>query len=390
MRQALNLAVKGQGWVEPNPMVGCVLVRDDQLIGTGYHQKFGAAHAEINAIADARAAGHSPTHCTAYVTLEPCAHHGKTPPCTGALIAAGIQRVVVALPDPFPAVSGRGLVELEAAGISVTVGVLATEAARVVAPYLKRIQRQRPWLIAKWAMTLDGRIASAHGDSQWITGPAARGIVHQLRARVDAVMVGIGTALMDNPRLTARMDETSSPDHSPPDPSPVRTPLRIASRVVVDRQLRLPLDSRLVQSAKQVPLLIATSLEVDAEKIARLIELGAEIWQPDRGSGPASEVVEPAFEYSRWVDDLLQYLARQGMTNVLVEGGGHLLGNLFDNGQLDEAYVFVAPKIIGGQEAIAPVLGVGHRLMSQAGQLRRVSHQVLLPDVLIHGFLEAS
>ncbi len=222
MRRALAEAGRGQGKVEPNPMVGAVLVRDGQLLGVGHHNRFGGPHAEVVALEATRAGGRSPVDATLYVTLEPCCHHGKTPPCTEALLDAGIRRVVAAMSDPFPRVAGGGLAQLRAAGIEVESGLLEAESRRLNAPYLKRLATGRPYVTAKWAMTLDGKTAVASGDSRWISSPRSRALVHELRGRMDAILVGIGTALADDPMLTAR---TSGPIPRPaPRPASCSTP----------------------------------------------------------------------------------------------------------------------------------------------------------------------
>ena len=204
MRLAIELAAKGEGCVEPNPMVGCVIVRDGQIIGQGFHNQFGGPHAEINALSSIDSDAHDAAGATAYVTLEPCSHVGKTGPCCDALIESEIAKVVVACVDPNPLVSGQGIKRLRDAGIKVEIGLLESEARELIAPYLKRIETGKPWVIAKWAMTLDGKIATATGDSQWISNSDSRSIVHELRGKVDAIMVGIGTALADDPMLNAR------------------------------------------------------------------------------------------------------------------------------------------------------------------------------------------
>ena len=243
MARALQLAARGEGFVEPNPQVGCVISRGDQVLGEGWHEKFGGPHAEINAL---NTAGGAARGATLYVTLEPCAHHGKTPPCTEAIQMAGIARVVVAHPDPNPQVDGQGIDALHAAGITCDVGQGKPDATRLLAPYIKWVTTGRPWVIAKWAMTLDGKLATRAGDSQWISSPQSRQIVHQLRGRVDAIVIGSGTARIDDPLLTAR----------PNDPSDVR---RLATRVVVDSKCRLPVGSQLARTTAAVPLLVATS-----------------------------------------------------------------------------------------------------------------------------------
>jgi diaminohydroxyphosphoribosylaminopyrimidine deaminase / 5-amino-6-(5-phosphoribosylamino)uracil reductase len=225
MRLALDLAEKGRGWVEPNPLVGAVIVRDQQPVGQGWHRRYGEAHAEVNALAEA---GELARGATLYVTLEPCCHHGKTPPCTDAVLRAGIRRVVAAMPDPFPQVAGQGAARLQAAGVEVALGLCEAEARRLNAPYLKLLATGRPYVHAKWAMTLDGKIATRTGDSKWISNQASRQRVHALRGLMDAIIAGIGTVLADDPLLTAR----------PPGP-------RTAVRVVLDSRGRLPATGQL-------------------------------------------------------------------------------------------------------------------------------------------------
>ncbi len=237
MRQALALAARGQGAVEPNPMVGCVIARGADVLAEGWHTHYGGDHAEVAAL---QQLSETPPDATLYVTLEPCCHQGKTGPCTRAILQAGIPQVVVAMRDPFPQVDGGGITELRSAGIRVTTGVLEREAEWLNAPYLMRLNQQRPWIIAKWAMTLDGKIATRTNDSRWISCEAARALVHQIRGRVDGIAVGIGTALADDPRLIA------SP-HGP----------RTATRIIFDRQARLPVTSQLVQTISSAPLLVA-------------------------------------------------------------------------------------------------------------------------------------
>jgi len=239
MRRALQLAEQGRGFVEPNPLVGAVVVRDGRAVGEGWHQRYGQAHAEVNALA---AAGDAARGATLYVTLEPCCHHGKTPPCTDAVLRSGVRRVVAAMYDPFPQVAGHGADLLRAAGVVVEVGLGEAEARRLNAPYLKLLATGRPYVHAKWAMTLDGKIATRTGDSKWISNEASRHRVHALRGRMDAILVGIGTALADDPQLTAR----------PPGP---RTP----ARIVLDSHGRLPPTSLLAQTARTTPVLVVTA-----------------------------------------------------------------------------------------------------------------------------------
>lgn len=334
MRRALEVAKLGEGSVEPNPMVGCVIVSGDKIVGEGWHRRFGGPHAEVEALRLARsdAAG-----ATMFVTLEPCCHHGKTPPCSEAIIRAGLRRVVIAQRDPFPEVDGGGIARLEAAGIRVEVGLLEAEARRLNAPYFKLIETGRPWVIAKWAMTLCGKTATRTGASRWISNPESREIVHALRGRVDAILVGAETARRDDPLLTAR----------PPGP-------RTAIRVVLDSRASLGSESRLVATARNVPVLVAAGPEASEADRRRLAEAGCEVFVCE-GDDRAARL-----------DALLAELGRRRLTNVLVEGGGRLLGSLFDAGQVDEVHAFIAPRLIGGADAPTPIAGVGLAEMSQA------------------------
>lgn len=358
MRRALELAVLGQGHVEPNPMVGCVIVQGAEIIGEGWHRRFGEAHAEVEAlqIAGPRAKG-----ATMLVTLEPCCHHGKTPPCTDAILAAQIRRLVVAQQDPFPAVDGGGLARLRAAGIEVEVGLLEEEARAVNAPYLKLLAAGRPWVLAKWAMTLDGRTASRTGSSQWISNEDSRRLAHGLRGRVDAIVVGRETARMDDPLLTAR----------PPGP-------RTATRVVVDTRASLASDSQLVRTTREVPLMVAVGSSARASERRRLQKAGCEVL-----------VCESETRGGR-LDQLLAELGRRRMTNVLVEGGGQLLGTLLDIGQIDEVHVFLAPKLLGGETARSPIDGDGIAQVAEALPIRSPQWQQVGGDLYLSGRLAPS
>lgn len=352
MQLAIDLAAKGEGHVEPNPMVGCVLVRDGKLIGKGFHQRFGGSHAEVEAIADAGDA----RGATAYVTLEPCCHQGKTPPCSNALIEASVSRVVVAAIDPTEKVAGQGLQQLRASGIEVTVGVMEDEANQLNRPWLKLVQSGMPWVIAKWAMTLDGKLATASGSSQWISGEQSRVVVHQIRGRVDGIIVGIGTALADDPQLTAR-------------PTGPRT----AARIVLDSQARLPLDSKLVSSAKAAPVIVVVAAEADSEKTKRLATRGCEILE-----------LESSDQRER-IEQLLLELGRREFTNVLVEGGGAIHGSFLDAGCVDEVHCFIAPKLLGGIAALSPVGGEGIEDMTRAIGLNEIRIEQLGTDVHVSG-----
>ncbi len=355
MARALELARRGEGLVEPNPMVGCVLVRDALVVGEGWHQQFGGPHAEVEALA---AAGKAACGAVAYVTLEPCCHTGKTPPCTQALIAAGVSRVVAACVDPNPAVSGGGLEALAAAGIVVDVGVRGDEAAELTAPFAKLVAQHRPWVIAKWAMTLDGKLAAGSGDSRWISGEASRAFVHQMRGRVDALLVGRGTAAADDPLLTAR----------PPG-------ARTATRIVLDSKASLALDSQLVRTARNAPVLVAVGPHALAESCGELATRGVEVWQssaPDRIGRLA---------------ELLDELGRRQMTNLLVEGGAEVFGALVDLDAIDEVHAFIAPRIVGGAGP-SPVARLGFDAMAAALRLAVTSVERSGEDVHIRGRVE--
>jgi diaminohydroxyphosphoribosylaminopyrimidine deaminase/5-amino-6-(5-phosphoribosylamino)uracil reductase len=316
MRRALELAERGRGWVEPNPLVGAVVVRDGQVIGEGWHESYGELHAEVHALAAAR---ESARGATLHVTLEPCCHHGKTPPCTDAIRHAGISRVVAAMFDPFPQVGGKGAQTLREAGIHVDVGVCEKAARCQNAPYLKLLASGRPYVHAKWAMTLDGKMATRAGDAKWISNEASRRRVHELRGRMDAIVVGIGTVLADDPLLTAR----------PPGP---RTPVRI----VLDRQGRTPVTSRLVRTAREIPTLIVTA----GAAAPALRDLGCEVL-----GGPT-------------LGDLLDELGRRRMTNILVEGGATVLNSFVGERGIDEVHVFIATLLVGEADEIAQSQGL--------------------------------
>ncbi|MGB8852023.1 MAG: bifunctional diaminohydroxyphosphoribosylaminopyrimidine deaminase/5-amino-6-(5-phosphoribosylamino)uracil reductase RibD [Pirellulales bacterium] len=311
MRRGIELARRGEGFVEPNPLVGAVVTAGERIIAEGWHPRFGGPHAEVVAL---DAAGAGARGATLYVTLEPCCHHGKTPPCTEAVIAAGIGRVVIAVRDPFPTVNGGGIAALRAAGLAVETGLLEAEALRLTAPFRTLVMAGRPWVIAKWAMSRDRRAAAPPGAGRWISSPESRALVHELRGRMDAILVGIGTALADDPLLTAR----------PPGP---RVPLRI----VLDSRARLPLDSALAQSVGDAPLLVAVGPDAPAARIAALRSAGCEVWQSTAPS-PADRL-----------HALLRFLGDRRLTNLLVEGGPHVLQEFFAAGLIDEIWQFTAP-----------------------------------------------
>lgn len=350
MRHALALAERGRGFVEPNPMVGAVVLDSaGQLAGEGWHQKFGGPHAEVFAIAQAseRARGG-----TLVVTLEPCCHHGKTPPCTDAILKAGIARVVAAMSDPFPKVAGGGLAILRAAGVEVHVGLCEAEARALNAPYLKLLRTGRPWVHAKWAMTLDGKIATRTGDSKWISGEESRRHVHELRGRMDAIIIGRGTVVADDPLLTARPAGA-----------------RVAARVVVSASGELPERCQLRNTAREVPVIVYTA----AGHAARLTG-----WAKD-----GAEVI--GLGAAKFIDAVLTDLGGRRFTNVLIEGGAGLLGSVLDARAADEFHVFIAPRLLGGAGPAA-IGGAGASGMADALRLDRVTFEQSGEDVYVHGF----
>lgn len=352
MRLACEVSRRAQGHAEPNPTVGCVIAVDGEVIAEGWTQTYGSDHAEVHALQ--KVAGRDLSTATIYVTLEPCCHQGKTPPCTQAIIDSGIKRVVVGVKDPFPQVAGQGIDTLREAGIEVTVGIVEQEARASLAPFLKAQSTKQPWVIAKWAMSLDGKIATASGDSKWISSESSREVVHKLRGRMDAIMVGIGTALADDPMLTARP-----------------TGSRTATRVVVDSKCRLPSTSQLARTAKDIPVLVAVGPDADKANVATLSEMGVEI------------VSCNALTHAERTTQLLDELGKRNVTNILVEGGADLLGGLLDAGHIDEVHVFIAPKIIGGP--VSAVAGSGMKRIADALQLETVHHQQMDQDIYIHG-----
>lgn len=359
MARAVELARRGAGWTSPNPLVGAVIVRDGRIIGEGWHHRFGGPHAEREALA---ACGESPAGATAYVTLEPCCHTGKTPPCTEALIEAGIARVVVGVLDPNPLVAGRGNEALRRAGIEVAVGVLEPSCRAVNEPFLHAMEQRRPLVIAKYAMTLDGKVATREGLSRWVTGEAAHRRVHEDRHRHAGVMVGIGTALADDPLLTCRLDgrEVSQP-----------------ARVVVDAAARLPLESQLVRTASEAPVIVAVAEGALLARRNALAERGCAV------------VAVPAREGRVDPRILMELLwQRFSLDSLIVEGGPTLLGSLFDEGLVDRVQAYIAPKIFGGLEALGPVAGCGVGDPADAPVLSEVSLQMMGGDVLLEGRLQ--
>ena len=356
MREALRLAHCGAGTASPNPMVGAVVVSQGRIVGRGYHHRPGTAHAEVLALQEA---GSAAGGATLYVTLEPCAHSGRTGPCTEAIIGGGIRRVVAAMEDPDRQVCGRGLRRLREAGIETVLGVAEDAARHLNEAYVKHRTTGLPFVTAKWAMTLDGRIATGTGDSRWISGEASRGLVHEARASTDAILVGIGTVLRDDPRLTAR-----GPAHHQP------------ARIVVDSTLRIPPAAR-VLTPNGAPVIVATSSRAPQAARAALEARGVDVWVADG--------------LDRWVDvkAILAAMGRRGMTSVLVEGGARIHGTFMDAGLVDKVVVFLGPVIVGGAGP-GPVAGAGADTIARALRLVRTVVRQVDQDVVIEGYLPAT
>src|SRR5690242_1138477 len=341
------------GRTSPNPNVGAVVARDGEVVGEGWHEHYGGPHAEVNAIA---AAGEAARGATMYVSLEPCCHHGKTPPCTDAIVAAGIARVVVASDDPTEKASGRGLGILRDEGVEVVVadGELAARARLLNQPFRKHARTGRPFVLFKSAMTLDGKVATRTGDSKWISGETSRGLVHRWRSECDAVAVGIGTALADDPLLTARVDEAP----------------RQPRRIVFDSEARLPLDSQLVRGAEVVPLTVVVSRAAPRTATDALEAAGAEIIVATGENEPAR------------VRSALAQLGALGITSILLEGGPRLAGAFLDAGEVDELRLFIAPVVLGGS-ARDPIEGEGVERIADAVRALTLECERIADDILV-------
>jgi len=355
MERALQLAERGRGRTSPNPMVGAVLVNDGEIVGEGFHPRAGEPHAEIFAL---RQAGERARGVTLYVTLEPCCHHGRTPPCTQALIAAGVAHVHLAMLDPNPLVAGRGRAQLEAAGIPTVVGEREDEARTLNETYLHWITSHRPFVIAKFAASLDGKTATHTGDARWITGPPARQVVHQWRDQVDAILVGVNTVIVDDPRLTTRLEQAE-----------VHHPLR----VILDSQGRIPDSSKVLDPALPGRTLIATTEAMPHHRRRALAHR-------------ADVLLLPADEGRVNIQALLDALGERQITSLLAEGGGTVLGSFFARGLVNLVLAFIAPTIIGGQDAPTPVGGPGASRIAEAWRLTGVRIQQVGSDLLISGY----
>jgi diaminohydroxyphosphoribosylaminopyrimidine deaminase/5-amino-6-(5-phosphoribosylamino)uracil reductase len=359
MRMALNLAAKGAGYVTPNPMVGAVVVKDGRIVGRGYHQQLGGPHAEVNAIDDA---GEMAGQATLYVTLEPCHHHGRTPPCTRKILEAGIRRVVVAMADPNPHVTGGGNAFLSAQGVDVTVGVCESEAQRLNESFVKFMGSQTPFVVLKMAATLDGRIATRTGDSRWVTGPQARALVHQLRHEMDAIMVGVGTALSDDPELTTRLEKGRGID-------PIR--------VVLDTHLTLSPMARLLNPMSVSETIIVCGPEAAKEKKMPLKDKGAVILEVPLSDGRID------------LKALVVQLGARGITSLLIEGGAQVAGSALKAGIVDQVRLFYAPKLLGGEDGIPLCAGKGPEKMNDCLRLHGTKVSRAGDDIVVTGYVNA-
>ena len=356
MQRALSLARQALGSTSPNPSVGAVVVKGGEVVGEGFTQPPGQAHAEIVAL---RQAGEQACGGILYTTLEPCSHHGRTPPCTNAILEAGIIEVHAAMTDPNPHVDGNGLAALRSAGVRTHVGEGEEEARKIVEAYLKLVETGLPMVTVKFAASLDGRLATRTGESQWITGDEALRLAHKLRAASDAIMIGINTVLVDDSRLTAR-DSLGEPLE--------RQPLR----VVVDSKGRMPLGARMLGEPGHTVVAVGS---IDDAARERIQTAGGEIVQAPSGNGGVD------------LAGLMRRLADRDVASVMVEGGGTLIGALFDKGLVDKVVACIAPTVIGGKDAPSAVMGLGAECLSDAVRLRRVEVEPLGRDVLVVGYV---
>ncbi|MBQ2852176.1 MAG: bifunctional diaminohydroxyphosphoribosylaminopyrimidine deaminase/5-amino-6-(5-phosphoribosylamino)uracil reductase RibD [Bacteroidales bacterium] len=380
MRRAIELAKKGAGFVNPNPMVGCVIVKNDIIIGEGYHELYGGFHAERNALTKTNA---DFDNATLYVTLEPCCHHGKTPPCTDIIIEKGIKKVVVGILDPNPLVGGKGISILKDAGIDVVAGVLEDEIKELNKVFLKYIKTKRPYVLMKTAMTLDGKIASHTGDSKWITNEKSRQLVHKLRSEMMGIITGIGTVNADDPMLNCRMDNHLPIANSQQLIANIHQPIRI----IVDTRASISLESQIVKTAK------------DYRTILAIGNLTANSQQPMANGQKSTDDKLKSFnieilcceEKDGHVDinDLMMRLGVMGIDSLLLEGGATINAAFLEANCVDEVYAFVAPKIIGGTNSKSPVAGKGIDLMKDAIMLTDIKTEQFDNDILIKGKIQS-
>jgi diaminohydroxyphosphoribosylaminopyrimidine deaminase/5-amino-6-(5-phosphoribosylamino)uracil reductase len=358
MAMALSLAKRGAGHTSPNPMVGAVVVKNHRVVGKGYHRAVGTPHAEVNAIDDA---GAEARDATLYVTLEPCNHTGRTPPCTEKILGAGIRRVVVAMADPNPHVTGGGNAYLASRGVQVTCGVLEEKALKLNESFVKHTRTGRPFVTLKCAATLDGRLATRTGDAKWITGPRARRFVHRIRHEVDAIMVGAGTVAADDPSLTTRLENRKG---------------RNPRRIILDTRLSLQETAKVLRPAADSDTILVAGPGAPMDKKARLAGLGATILEMPLDSGRID------------LADLMKRLGKMGITSLLVEGGGGVLASALKDGIADKVLFFYAPKILGGDDGVPICRGPGAPLISDAVALENIRVRRFDDDVMIEGYIK--
>lgn len=359
MRLALNLAEKGRGKVSPNPLVGAVIVKGTRVVGKGWHEKFGAAHAEINALNKAKDKARG---AIMFVTLEPCSHYGKTPPCAEALIKAGLKEIIIAMKDPNPLVNGKGIQKLKKAGLKIKTGVLEKEARKLNEAYIKYITRQTPFVILKAAMTLDGKIATRTGESRWISNEESRRYVQKLRRQTDAILVGVETVLKDDPELI------------PHDLAQGTKPGKMPLRVIVDSRLRIPFSAKVLNA--KAPTIIATTRGASLMKIHLFRHRGINLLIT-RNKGDKVDLRA-----------LMKNLARMNIASVLVEGGGNVNAGMLEEKMVDKILFFIAPRIIGGEKALTPVEGRGVDRISKAIKIKDVHIHRFGEDILVEGYIQ--
>jgi diaminohydroxyphosphoribosylaminopyrimidine deaminase/5-amino-6-(5-phosphoribosylamino)uracil reductase len=359
MKRAIELAKKGKGYTNPNPMVGAVIVKDDQSIGEGYHEKYGEAHAEVNAFNNCIV---NPEGATMYVTLEPCAHHGNTPPCADKIVEKKIKKVVIGLVDPNPLVNHKGIEILKNAGIQVITGILSEEIKEMNEIFYHFIQKKTPYVIMKTAMSLDGKIATKNGDSKWISNEKARYFGHELRHEVSGILVGINTVLADDPSLTTRLKDKKGKD---------------PHRVILDSTLKIPLDSKILKLTSKAKTFIATTEKASKEKIARLESFGIHVILTQSKNNQVD------------LQSLMKILGSYNIDSLLIEGGGTVNFSFLKNNLVHKIYTFIAPMIIGGSEAKSPVSGEGISFINEAIHLSSFETQQIDNNLLIIGKLKS-
>lgn len=358
MDEALDLAEKGRGFTSPNPMVGAVVVKGGKVVGRGYHRAVGKAHAEVNALDDA---GDAAKGACLYVTLEPCNHTGRTPPCTEKILSAGVTRVVIASADPNPDVKGNGAAYLRRQGIDITIGVCEDRAVCLNESYIKFVQTKRPFVILKCAATLDGRIATSTGDSKWISGEQSRKYVHELRHGVDAILVGSGTVKKDDPSLTTRLEGVEG-----------RDPIRI----ILDEDLNISEGAKVLRLDSDSDTLLFTGKAVPEDKKIRIENLGVRVLY----SALRDDQID--------IDPLMVQLGKMGITSLLIEGGSHVFSSALSAGIVDKIILFYGPKILGGDDGVPIFRGKGPTLMSGSIPVKNIRSQRFDDDIMIEGYLE--